>query len=120
MPITWEHESADMLVARVSGQLATSDIAEFQAAVEPAIQASGKIQFLVLLEDFGGWEAGKGWEDASFADTNDQYLSRFAIVGDEEWRDKVLMFSLAGLRPVEIEYFPTSDEALARAWLAEF
>ena len=119
MSLKWEHDSADLLVARVTGQLARSDIAEFQVAVEPIIQASGNMQFLVILEDFEGWEAGKGWEDTGFADANDQFLSRFAIVGDEIWRDKVLMFSLAGLRPVDIQYFSLDNEAAARAWLAK-
>ena len=118
MPITWEQESEHLLVARVSGQLATTDIGEFQQAVAPVIQASGRIQFLVKLENFAGWESGKGWEDTSFAEENDQYLARFAIVGDEKWRDKALMFSLAGMRPVEIEYFAAEEESAARAWLA--
>ena len=119
MPVNWEHEAADLLVARVNGKLAKPEISEFQVAVEPILQASGNTRFLVILENFEGWEAGKGWEDTDFADANDQFLSRFAIVGDEQWRDKALMFSLAGLRPVEIQYFSAGDEAAARAWLAD-
>ena len=119
MPVNWEHEAADLLVARVNGKLAKPEIGEFQAAVEPILQASGNTRFLVILENFEGWETGKGWEDTDFADANDQFLSRFAIVGDEQWRDKALMFSLAGLRPVEIQYFSAGEESAARAWLAE-
>ncbi len=119
MPITWEHESEHLLVAAVSGRMVTTDIGEFQKAVEPIVQASGHIQFLVILDNFEGWESGEGWEDTSFADANDQYLARFAIVGDEKWRDQILMFSLAGMRPVEIEYFAADKEAAARAWLAD-
>jgi hypothetical protein len=119
MPVKWEHEPSDLLVARINGKLAESEIGEFQAAVEPIIQASGNIKFLVILEDFEGWEAGKTWEDNDFTDVNDQFLSRFAIVGDEKWRDMALLFSLAGLRPVDIQYFSSGEEAAARAWLAE-
>jgi hypothetical protein len=117
MPVKWEHESADLLVARINGKLTKSELGEFQLAVAPIIQASGNMQLLVMLEDFEGWEAGKGWEDTGFTDANDEYLARFAIVGDEKWRDEVLMFSLAGLRPVEIQYFLSDEEA--RGWLAE-
>jgi len=106
------------MVARISGKLAKTDIGGFQQAVEPVVQASGNIKFLVILGDFEGWESGKGWEDTSFADANDQYLARFAIVGDEKWRDQMLMFSLAGMRPVEIEYFSADQETAAREWLA--
>ena len=115
MAINWEHESEHMLVARISGQLTRADINGFQEAVAPIVRASGKIRFLVVLEGFEGWAADEGWEDTSFADENDDFLVRFAIAGEEQWRDKVLMFSLAGLRPVEIEYF--TDEAAARDWL---
>ena len=90
----------------------------FQAAVEPVFQSARKIGFLVILEDFVGWEAEKGWADTSFADANDQFLSRLAIVGEERWRDEALIFSLAGLRPVEIQFFASGDETAARAWLA--
>ena len=117
MPVKWEHESTNLLVARITGKLAKPEIKEFQDAVAPIIQATGNMQFLVILDGFEGWEAGKGWEDTGFTDANDEYLSRFAIVGDEKWRDEVLMFSLAGLRPVEIQYFLSDEEA--RAWLAE-
>ena len=117
MSVKWEHESEHLLVARINGKLAKRATEEFQVAVEPILQASGNIKFLVILEDFEGWEAGKGWEDTRFADANDQFLSRFAIVGDEIWRDKALMFSLAGLRPVDIQYFSLGNEAAARVWL---
>jgi hypothetical protein len=115
MSFSWEHESEHLLVVRISGELAKTDIATLNQEVAPIVQASGELLFLVVLEDFTGWEAGKGWEDTSFADENDEHLSRFAIVGEEQWRDQVLMFSLAGMRPVEIEYFV--DESTARDWL---
>lgn len=118
MPIKWKSESEHLLVARVNGKLATPEFEEFQGVVEPLLQASGNFKLLVILEGFEGWEAGEGWEDTSFAEANDQFLSRFAIIGGEEWRDKVLMFSLAGLRPVDIQYFSLDNEAAARAWLA--
>jgi hypothetical protein len=54
MSVTLEHESEHLLVARISGELAKADIAEFQQAAEPIIQASGSIQFLVILTDFAG------------------------------------------------------------------
>lgn len=112
-----EQESPHLVVARIQGKLSQSDLHTFQTEAAPLFKASGDMRFLVVLEDFAGWETGRGWEDASFAEENDQYLSKFAIVGEEEWRDKVLMFTLAGLRPVDIRYF--NDESAARAWLAE-
>jgi len=119
MPALLEHESTHFLVARIRGELSQMELKEFQGAAGPLFKASGDMRLLVILEDFNGWESGRGWEDASFAEEYDPYLTRFAIVGDEAWRDQVLMFALAGLRPVEIEYFATENEAEARSWLAE-
>jgi hypothetical protein len=117
MAITWEQESTDLLVAKINGELVQKEMRQFQEEIAPVIQASGKLGFLVILQEFGGWETGKGWEDTSFADANDQHLSRFALVGEEQWRDQTLMFTLAGMRPVEIQYF--TAEAEARAWLTQ-
>ena len=118
MPVTWELEADDLLVVRINGELAESEIAECQSAVGPLIQASGRMKFLVIAKDFQGWASGGNWGDTGFIDDNDEQLARFAIVGDEQWREKMLMFSLAGLRAVEIEFFETSEEAAAREWLA--
>lgn len=117
MPIRWEHESARMVVIHVSGKLTLSEMQKSQAAVAPIFQAQGNMRLLLLLENFEGWQAGDGWEDTSFSDANDEYLSRYAIVGDEKWRDQALMFALDGLRPVEIQYFSSGQEAAARKWL---
>ena len=38
-----------------------------------------------------------------------------AISGPPEWRDQIEMFTLKGLRPIEIEYFNSEEEA--RDWL---
>jgi hypothetical protein len=119
MAAIFEQESPHRVVARISGKLSPTELQAFQEQVAPLFKASGDMRFMVILEEFEGWEKGRGWEDVGFTDAHDDYLSKFAIVGDEAWRDQVLMFTLAGLRPVDIRYFSTADEAAARAWLAE-
>ncbi len=112
-------ESDEIIVARVDEKLTQSELREFQTAVAPIIQVQGNMRFLVVLDNFKGWEADEGWEDMSFMDANDQYLARFAIVGDQKWRDQILLFTLAGLRSVDIHYFSLDQEQEARMWLAE-
>ena len=119
MPINWEQESTDTLVIRVSGKLVQSEMLACQTAMAPVIQAHGNMRLLVILENFEGWETSNEWEDTSFPDENDPHLARYAFVGDEKWRDQMLMFALAGLRPVEICYFSSDQEAAARKWLAD-
>jgi hypothetical protein len=42
-----------------------------------------------------------------------------AVVGDEKWRDKFLMYLGAGHRKAAVEYFLTGKEARARGWPGE-
>ena len=87
MPIKWERESNGTLVSWISEKLILSELQACQSAITPIIQAHGNMRLLVILENFEGWAASHGWEDSSFADANDEYLSRFAIVGDEETKE---------------------------------
>ena len=117
MPIKWKLEEDNLAVFRVSGKLGKDEFDQIQAETESAIHKVGQIKILVLLEDFAGWEAAEGWEDTSFAERNDPYIQKFAIVGDAKWRDLVTLFTLKGLRPVPIEYFEADQQAVAREWL---
>ena len=119
MPISWNFEDEHLVVFRVSGHLGKAELDEAQKGVEPGVRKSGSAKFLVLLENFAGWAQADGWEDTSFADRNDDNIERMAVVADEEWRDQMFAFTLKGLRPVEIEFFVTGQEAAARAWLTQ-
>lgn len=117
MSVTLVQESDDLLVLRVSGQLQLEAMQDVQLRASAILRTAGRMGFLVILEQFEGWKSGKGWADSTFPEENDQYISRFALVGEEQWRDQALMFALAGLRPIEVEYF--TAEAQARQWLAQ-
>ena len=117
MSLVWNLDSADLISVRVTGKLDQTRMAEAQAAWEPAIQASGRMRILVVLDSFDGWTESKDWADMSFADRNDQSLAGIAIVGDDKWRDFAYLFTAKGLRPLPIEFFSGSDDTPARAWL---
>jgi hypothetical protein len=117
MPIKWKIDSGNLGVFHVSGKLGKAEYLSAQNEAEAAIQELGSIRILILLEDFAGWERSEGWEDLSFAEKNDPFIEKMAIVGDPQWRDLVYAFTLKGLRPVPIEYFNIGEEARAREWL---
>lgn len=117
MAIEWKLEENNLVLLQVSGKLGKDESDQIQSDLEPMIQKLGQIKVLVLLKNFTGWETAEGWEDTSFQERNDAYIRKFAIVGDEKWRDLVTVFTLKGLRPVPIEYFETNDEDKARQWL---
>ena len=117
MPIEWKLEDNNLALFNVSGQLGKDEYQQIQSQTISAIQKLGQIKVLVLLKDFKGWEAAKGWGDISMTERIDPFLKKMAIVGDEKWRDLVTVFTLRGLRPVPMEYFETNQEAAARQWL---
>ena len=106
-----------VVTLKVTGKLSESELLAAEKHAAAIIKAQGKIRILVLTEAFSGWERGN-WTDFGFQQRSDPHVEKMAIVGEEEWRDLVLMFTAKGLRPFPIEHFATADVAKARAWLA--
>ncbi len=117
MSIQWQLEEDNLGVFRISGKLGKAELERVQSECETVIKKIGNIRILVVLDHFAGWEKATGWADSSFAERNDQYIDKMAIVGDQQWRDLAYAFTIKGLRPVPIEYFDEKEEARARQWL---
>ena len=117
MSIKFELENDDVAVFRVSGKLLLDEFQVAQRKCEEIINKVGHVNILVITSNFKGWEKSEGWGDWSFADKNDPYIKKIAIVGEKQWEDLTIIFSGKGLRPVEIEYFDSGQEADARRWL---
>ena len=119
MPVRFELENVDLCSINVSGKLSVEEIRQVQEECEKVIRRVGKVKLLVILDGFQGWHVQPGWEDISFAERNDPHIGKFAIVGDEQWRDLAYVFTLKDLRPVPIRYFAEGQLAEARSWLNE-
>lgn len=119
MPIKMEIENNNRINFIVSGQLGKDEYDHMLVEIESIIRKVGEIYIFVSLENFSGWEANKGWEENSISERLDPFIKKFAIVGDEEWRDLVTVFTLKGLRPVPIEYFLPDQIIQAQQWLTE-
>ena len=117
MSIEWSIKQENLIELIVTGQLVFIEYQDVQAQMESIIREKGKCRVLVLLKNFAGWDAAKGWADSSATERIDPYIDKFAIVGEEKWRDMVEVFTLKGLRPIPIEYFSEDKEQQARVWL---
>ena len=93
------------------------ELDECQRAAAKMIREVGEANALVLLDGFQGWEPTDDWGDVSFLAEHDSDIEKIAIVGQERWREEVLMFAGAGVRHSPVRYFNDSDSA--RAWLAD-
>lgn len=121
MTIEFELEDAsNIALITVSKKLSIEELKQSQERCEAAIKAVGNIKLLVVLSDFQGWEKANGWEDMSFAEKNDAYIDKIAIVGDKErWEHLAYAFTCKGLRSVSIEFFGDIEISAARRWLVD-
>ena len=118
MPLKTTPESGGIYRLDVSGLLSKADFERSQVTIAGAIARSGPIKLLVVLDRFGGWAPDDDWGGMNFYMTEGDAIQRIAIVGDERWRDEMLMFAVADLRKAPVEYFPESEIKYARAWLS--
>jgi len=117
MAIEWSVSEDNLIQFDISGQLVFKEYQDVQSQLEETIKQAGQCRILVILKDFEGWDNDKGWGDSSATERTDPFIKKFAIVGDEKWRDLVEVFTLKGLRPVPIEYYSSENEQQARDWL---
>jgi hypothetical protein len=115
--LTLTHEHAAIYRIDVTGVMRKADFDRAQAELARAIDRTGPVRLLVVLDRFEGWDPRDPWSDLEFYATYGDSLVRIAIVGDERWRSEMLMFTAAELRKAPVEYFAGPALAQARAWL---
>jgi hypothetical protein len=117
MPIAMHHERDNTFRLDISGFLSREEFARAGDALTIELDRIGSAKLLCVLKEFRGWETGGDW-NMSFYMKHGDAITRIAIVGDERWRDLTMMFASADLRKAPVEFFPASDIARARDWLA--
>ena len=110
-------EEGSLLNCSVSGVLTKAEMDTLWQRARHLIRRTGKIRVLLVARGFKGWKRGDNWEDTTFWDEHDSDVERIAIVADERWKDDVLLFTGKPFRTPQIEFFPESRMADARAWV---
>ena len=119
MPITMQHEGANIYRLNMSGRLVKSEFDRVQESLAAEIGRIGPVRLLVVLSQFTGWDKDPNWGDLGFYVAHGDKIDRIAIVGDEKWRSETLMFASADLRRAPVEFFSSQDALdAARTWLA--
>jgi hypothetical protein len=118
MPITVDHEGANLFRVEIRGTLRKAEFDRSQAELAVHIARLGPVRVLFILVGFGGWDAADNWRDLSFYMKHGDTIERIAIVGEERWRDETLMFAGADLRKTPVKFFVEDAVSEARAWLS--
>lgn len=119
MPANIQLESNNVYVLRISGILKRSEFGGTQSAAAHEIDAGAKPRVLAILENFTGWEKGADWNDLDFMLSHGNEIAKIAIVGEPRWEPEALAFAGVGFRRAPVKFFPSAQQAEARAWLEE-
>lgn len=119
MPATLTREENGLYIFRFSGVVKRSEFGRGQDVLEHEIDSGKHPRILAIAENFDGWETGADWNDLDFQLTHGNEIEKIAIVADPRWEVEALAFAGAGFRKAPVRFFPTSQLAAARVWLAE-
>lgn len=117
MSVVFTKEADNLFVISVKGILTYDDLKEFENKGRAEIDRSGKVKLLVLAEEFSGWGKEGDWGDLTFMHEYDPYIEKIAVVAAEKWKDQILMFTGAGRRQAQVQFFFDDEEEDAREWL---
>jgi hypothetical protein len=106
-----------LITVKISGMLKRAEQVQAEKIAIEAMGSARKIKFLILIENFQGWDNKDNWEDVSFQSEYDEQIEKIAIVGEKRWQDLAEAFVGKGLRSMEIRYFTPSETAMARIWI---
>jgi len=118
MPADMQRINNDTYVLRFSGTVQLSEFGKVQQTLASDINAGAKPRILATLENFEGWEKGANWGELDFLFAHSHDIERIAIVGEPSWEGQALAFAGSGFRRAPVKFFPASDLAAARSWLA--
>jgi SpoIIAA-like len=113
-------ESPDTVLAfRAVGKI---DAVDYERVLQPAVQEMvdtlGELRLVYVLGDeFDGYTAGAGWEDAKLGIPNLSKWKRCAVVTNHEWVEHLIGI-FGWLMPGEIKAFTLEEVQAAIAWAA--
>lgn len=105
----------DTLVEIIAtGKLSAEDYETVLPQLRPLLDKQTQIRFLIVLDDFKGWEFEALWKDLKFDQRYQNQLGKTAIVGEnklEKWGTQLSGF----IYPSPIQFFEERQKALE--WL---
>jgi hypothetical protein len=117
MPCEIVAKEGGTITVKISGLLKRAELAKSEKVAIEGMQSGGKVRFLILVEDFLGWDNKDDWGDVSFQARYDEQIEKIAIVCEKQWLELTEAFVGKGLRPAGIRHFTPSQTALAKAWI---
>lgn len=109
-------QDGKLLEVKVTGKLSAEDYHHFVPLAETMIKQHGKINVLLAMHDFHGWEASALWEDIKFDVKHFRDIAKVALVGESKWEKGMAAFCKP-FTTASIKYFDQSQASEAKAWI---
>ncbi len=106
----------DYMALEAVGTLSSTDYDGLLPKIEAIIAKHDKIQLLVDLEKFDGWEIAAAWKDMMFGFVHWSDISRMAIIGDAAWESWAAQISNV-LMPAQVRHFHVNEREQAHQWM---
>lgn len=107
----------DLITVHIREIMRLADQKALQDVARDFIERGLYPKVLVLVEDFEGWENSEEWGEDDFLLEHGNEIVKIAIVAEERWKERLLMYVGKGLRATEIEFFAPSSLKEAEQWL---
>ena len=107
-------EPPDLVAITLTGLITADDQAAVVEWVRAATEHVGQVRLLIVLDGFTNW-VPDATSDSRMWLSEDDEVSHIAIVGNREWRTKVLTIIAQPIRRLPIRYFEAERDA--REWL---
>jgi hypothetical protein len=105
---------------KVTGKVAKADYDLLLPKLDEAIEAQGKINLVVVLEDFDGWaELDAAKADFDFGTTQYRDVERAAFVSDKKWHKWMVKIMDPFTRHTDEAYFDLSQLQAAWDWACQ-
>ena len=111
-----EREGGKTLEVRVNGTLLRDDYRRFAPRFQQLVKTHGKINVLLELVDFHGWDRNATWNEVEPDLKQFASITQLAMVGEKTW-DRLLSILCRPFVPAQIRYFDRTAIDAAREWL---
>jgi hypothetical protein len=110
------HGISNVLEVEVAGKFSRGDYDSLGSAISRLVRDFGKIQILVDLTSFAGWDLRSFWKNISFAQQHFSGASRIALVGCRP-SERILSLACRMLTDASLRYFDCAHKDQARTWI---
>ncbi len=109
-----ESDGGDVAI-KASGKLTHEAYAALTPELEQRIKGHGKLNILLDITAFDGWDLHGAWDDFMLGIKHMGDFDRIAVVGDAKWEEVAI--KIAGvMMSADVRFFPAAERKAAWSW----